>query len=93
MNQRSGFTLIELSIVLVIIGLIIGGVMVGQQLVHAAQIRQQAKQFELITSAVNTFKTKYNCLPGDCPYATQLFGAWRRLRTGWPVHPPSAMAF
>ena len=75
MQHRAGFTLIELSIVLVIVGLIIGGILVGQQLIHAAQIRQQAKQFELINAGVNTFRTKYNCLPGDCPDATQFFGA------------------
>ena len=75
MQHRLGFTLIELSIVLVIIGLVIGGVLVGQQLIHAAQIRQQAAQFESINAAVNTFRTKYNCLPGDCPDATKFFGA------------------
>ena len=75
MHHRSGFTLIEMSIVLIIIGLIIGGIVVGRDLIHAAQIRQQAKQFESINAAVYTFKAKYNCLPGDCPNATEFFGA------------------
>ena len=40
-NNQAGFTLIELSIVLVIIGLIVGGVLVGQDLIAAAQTRRQ----------------------------------------------------
>ena len=70
---KAGFTLVELSIVLVIIGLIIGGVMTGQDLIKSAQIRQQISQFEQIETAINTFKTKYNCLPGDCANATDYF--------------------
>src|SRR5450432_727787 len=69
---ESGFTLIELSIVLVIIGLIIGGVLVGQDLIKAAEIRGQITQIEKYNTAVNTFRGKYNCLPGDCVNATAL---------------------
>lgn len=66
MKSRHGFTLIELSIVLVIIGLIIGGIFVGRDLIHAAVIRATVKQVEQFDAAVNTFRTKFNCLPGDC---------------------------
>lgn len=59
------FTLIELSIVLVIIGLIVGGVLVGQDLIRAATVRSQIAQIEKIRTAVNTFKGKYGELPGD----------------------------
>jgi len=65
MNRQSGFTLIELSIVLVIIGLIIGGVLVGQDLVRAAGVRATISQIEKYQSAVNTFREKYGALPGD----------------------------
>jgi prepilin-type N-terminal cleavage/methylation domain-containing protein len=70
-NSKGGFTLIELSIVLVIIGLIIGGIFVGMDLVRAAQIRATGSMIEKLDSAVNTFHIKYNCLPGDCANATQ----------------------
>ncbi|MCE2926759.1 MAG: prepilin-type N-terminal cleavage/methylation domain-containing protein [Rickettsiales bacterium] len=62
----SGFTLIELSIVLVIIGLLAAGILIGRDLILAAQLRQQVSQFEQLNIAVNTFRLKYNCLPGDC---------------------------
>ncbi len=62
---KAGFTLIELSIVLVIIGLLVGGVLVGQDLIKAAEIRSQIQQVEKYNSAVNTFRVKYNAIPGD----------------------------
>lgn len=67
------FTLIELSIVLVIIGLVVGGVLVGRDLISAAAVRAQLSQIEKYQTAVNTFKVKYNYLPGDIPepYATR----------------------
>ena len=65
MQHRSGFTLVELSIVLVIIGLITGGVLVGRNLIEAAKIRQELTQIERFKTAVHTFEAKYNGLPGD----------------------------
>jgi prepilin-type N-terminal cleavage/methylation domain-containing protein len=64
-TARRGFTLIEMSIVLVIIGLIVGGVLVGQSLISAAAVRAQISQIEKYNTAVNTFYGKYNALPGD----------------------------
>jgi prepilin-type N-terminal cleavage/methylation domain-containing protein len=68
MGQRSrnqGFTLIELSIVLVVIGLIVGGILVGQNLINSATARAQVTQIEKYNTAVNTFRGKYGGLPGD----------------------------
>jgi prepilin-type N-terminal cleavage/methylation domain-containing protein len=60
-----GFTLIELSMVLVIIGLLVGGVLVGQDLIKAAQVRATVTQLERYNTAANMFQAKYNALPGD----------------------------
>ena len=64
-KAQSGFTLIELSIVLVIIGLIVGGVLVGRDLIKAAELRATISQIERYNTAVNTFQIKYGGIPGD----------------------------
>jgi prepilin-type N-terminal cleavage/methylation domain-containing protein len=64
-KAEQGFTLVELAIVLVIIGLIIGGVLVGQDMIKSAEIRSTIKQWEQYNSAVNTFRDKYRYIPGD----------------------------
>jgi prepilin-type N-terminal cleavage/methylation domain-containing protein len=66
-NQCDGFTLIEMSIVLVIIGLIVGGVLAGQSLISAAAVRAQINQIASYNAAVNTFRDKYGGIPGDLP--------------------------
>jgi len=74
-KRRDGFTLIELSIVLVIIGLIVGGILVGQNLISAATLRAQISQIEKYNTAANTFREKYGYLPGDItPQAVAQFG-------------------
>ena len=63
--RKGGFTLVELAIVLVIIGLIAGGVLVGQDLIKSAKLRSQITQIRSITAAMATFQAKYGGLPGD----------------------------
>lgn len=74
-NQKSGFTLIELSIVLVIVGLIVGGVLVGQTMIRNAEVRATLSQIEKLNTSVGAFRNKYKCLPGDCQNATRFFTA------------------
>lgn len=74
-NKKYGFTLIELSIVIVIIGLVVGGIMVGNDLIKAAQRRSQIAQFEMFQLAIGTFRTKYGGLAGDATNATDFFTA------------------
>jgi prepilin-type N-terminal cleavage/methylation domain-containing protein len=78
-KPKCGFTLIELSIVLVIIGLIVGGILVGQDLIRAAGVRATISQIEKYNTAVNTFRGKYGYLPGDIPdpFASQFAFAAR----------------
>src|ERR1700735_2399062 len=69
-KSEKGFTLIELSIVLVIIGLIIGGILTGQDLIKAAEQRATLAQVEKYNTAVNTFRNKFGGIPGDLLYST-----------------------
>jgi hypothetical protein len=65
---------------LVIIGLIVGGVLVGQNLISAAYVRAQITQIEKYNTAVNTFYGKYSALPGDMnPTAAAQFGFVARI--------------
>ncbi len=69
-TTNKGFTLVELAIVLVIIGLIVSSVLVGQDLIKAAQLRATTRQFQEFQVGVNTFIGKYNGIPGDMTVAT-----------------------
>lgn len=71
-RDRRGFTLIELAIVLVIIGLVVGSVLVGRDLIHVAMLRAQISDLIKYETAVRTFQGKYNALPGDMANATSL---------------------
>ncbi len=66
MGTRSkGFTLIEIAIVLVIIGLLLGGVLKGQELITGARVRNLISQQDGIKAAFFGFQDRYRALPGD----------------------------
>lgn len=69
--SRAGFTLVEISIVLVIIALMSGGIMAGRYLMKVAELNSIHRQLIQYEAARNTFEAKYNCLAGDCRNAAE----------------------
>lgn len=69
------FSLAELSIVLVILGLLTGGILAGQSLIRAAELRNFTAQINRYTSATYSFRDRYMALPGDMRNATAFWGA------------------
>ncbi len=72
--KKSGFSLLELSIVLVIIGLIAGGIVAGSAMIRAAELRSVLTDIERFKTAHNTFRDKYLGIAGDLKNATAFWG-------------------
>ena len=70
MRKQRGFTLIEIAIVLVIIGLLLGGVLKGQELITAARVRNLISQQDGVKAAYFGFLDRFRALPGDYSQAT-----------------------
>jgi len=64
-KKQSGFTLVEIAIVLVIIGLLLGGILKGQELINSARVRNMADQNSGIQAAYFGFIDRYRQVPGD----------------------------
>ena len=64
-RNQSGFTLIEIAIVLVIIGLLLGGVLKGQELINSAKVKNLATDFKNIPIFIYGYQDKFRALPGD----------------------------
>lgn len=84
-HKNQGFTLVELAIVLVIVGLIIGGILAGQDMIKSAEIRSTIQQWEIYNSAKNVFRDKYFSIPGDINQDRALeYGFYDRTGTAAP---------
>jgi len=64
-KNQAGFTLIEIAIVLVIIGLLIGGILKGKAMIQNAKVKRVVKQADEVRAAVMSFYDKYGMYPGD----------------------------
>lgn len=64
-KQQSGFTLIEIAIVLVIVGLLLGGILKGQELITQAKIRNVVNDFNGTSAAYYAYQDRYRAIPGD----------------------------
>ena len=74
LKPTGGFSLVELSIVLVIIGLLVGGILAGRSLIRASELRAVGSEYQRYLTASNAFRDKYFALPGDMTNATQFWG-------------------
>jgi len=64
-NRQAGFTLVEIAIVLVIIGLLLGGILKGQEMITQARIKNMINDFNGITAAYASYQDRYRAIPGD----------------------------
>lgn len=81
-KTQGGFTLIEIAIVLVIIGLLLGGVLQGQQLIENSRIRNATNSLNGLAAGAFSYQDRYGRLPGDDPAALTARGAsWSRAAT------------
>ena len=80
-SKQSGFTLIEIAIVLVIIGLLLGGVLKGQELINSAKVKNMATDFRNIPLFIYGYQDKFRALPGDHHTVVAAIGATATLAT------------
>lgn len=92
-RQQSGFTLVEIAIVLVVIGLLLGGVMKGQELINGAKVKSLANDFRNIPTYVYAYQDKYRALPGDDRAASDHLGATAQCAQAacTPASPPNGV--
>lgn len=80
---QSGFTLIEIAIVLVIIGLLLGGVLQGQQLIENSRVKSATNDFNGVSAGAFSYQDRYGRLPGDDPGALAARGtSWAAVTAG-----------
>lgn len=82
MKNQKGFTLVEIAIVLVVIGLLLGGVLKGQELLENGRIRKALNDFNTIAAATFTYQDRYRRLPGDDDEASRFTGVTASTEEG-----------
>jgi prepilin-type N-terminal cleavage/methylation domain-containing protein len=73
-HRQAGFTLVEIAIVLVIIGLLLGGILKGQEMITQARIKNVINDFNGITAAYASYQDRYRAIPGDDSGAVTRWG-------------------
>ena len=68
--RQAGFTLVEIAIVLVIIGLLLGGVLKGQELIKNTKVKSIYNQYRELVAATYAYQDRFKAMPGDDPRAT-----------------------
>ena len=81
-SKQSGFTLVEIAIVLVIIGLLLGGVLKGQEMITSSKGKSVAADRNAVLAAYNMYTDRYKAMPGDDPQAGILTVAFNGLPIG-----------
>src|SRR5229473_8287688 len=81
-KRMQGFTLVEIAIVLVIIGLLLGGILKGQEMITQAKIKNVIADFSGVSAAYHGYQDRYRAIPGDDPNAAT---RWASMTTPAPV--------
>ena len=70
-KPQSGFTLVEIAIVLLIVGLLLGGVLKGQELIDSAKAKNLAQDLRSVPAMIHAYQDRFRALPGDDPAAVR----------------------
>ena len=81
LKKQTGFTLVEIAIVLVIVGLLIGGVLKGQEMITNAKLKRMESDNAGIAAAMFSYQDRYLQLPGDDSSATGRFDVYTDATT------------
>jgi prepilin-type N-terminal cleavage/methylation domain-containing protein len=79
LRSQRGFTLVEIAIVLVIIGLLLGGILKGQEMITQAKIKNIINDFNGLSAAMYSYQDRYRAMPGDDLNAS---GRWAGSQSG-----------
>jgi len=76
LKKQGGFTLVEIAIVLVIVGLLLAGVLKGQELIENSKIKNIAKDMDAVSASILSYRDRYRSLPADETGSTIVLYGW-----------------